>query len=87
MVESLDTVFHLAIECHNAMQIRQKMWDSITDLLGVVLSVDLFNREESDVFDIMLGKPWQLLNERVLLDSFSCIICAAICNILQVLDL
>ena len=63
------------------------MWDNITDQMGVVLSVDLFNREDGDIMDILFGKPWEALSTNTQQDTFHIIVCDTVCKILRLLDL
>ena len=46
---------HIIMECTDLNECRNRLWDDITDSLGVVHSVDLWSKCDLDILTIMLG--------------------------------
>ena len=65
-----DIVYHCIVECNTHMQIRNDLWDVITDVLDVHSSVELFNTTDEQIIEILLGKPWHHLSDREHADAF-----------------
>ena len=51
------------MECSHLNDCRNRLWDDITNSLGVALAVDLWSRSESDILIIMLGAHWGPLRD------------------------
>jgi hypothetical protein len=51
-------VMLIVMECSDLNDCRNRLWDDITNSLGVVLAVDLWSRSDSDILIIMLGAHW-----------------------------
>ena len=77
-----DVVNHCIAECNDLMQIRNDLWDVIVDVLDVGSSVTLFNKTDSDVIDILLGKSWENLSDRDHIDLFYTSISAVIVKLI-----
>ena len=75
-----DIVDHCIAECNVDMQTRNDLWDIILDVLDVRSGVELFNKQDSDIIDILLGKAWQNLSDRAELELFYTSISTVIIN-------
>ena len=72
---SADMVQHIFTYCQVLNELRNDLWDQITNLLGVELSVTLFQKTDSEIVDIFLGGLWEIDTDRtmvVLQDQFRC---------------
>ena len=75
-----DIVDHCIAECNVDMQTRNDLWDIILDVLDVRSGVELFNKQDSDIIDILLGKAWQNLSDCAELELFYTSISTVIIN-------
>ena len=57
-----DSVEHLFMRCENLVDERNELWDRLLDTFGVSAEVDLFNRDDDDILEILLGKTWTFIN-------------------------
>jgi hypothetical protein len=56
-----DSVEHIFMRCEQLVDQRNALWDGLLDSFGVSAEVDLFNREDGDILEILLGKKWSYL--------------------------
>ena len=50
------------MRCENLVDERNELWDRSLDTFGVSAEVDLFNRDDDDILEILLGKTWTFIN-------------------------
>ena len=67
-----DSVEHLFMRCENLVDERNELWDRLLDTFGVSAEVDLFNTDDDDILEILLGKTWTFINREDLaaMDKF-----------------
>jgi hypothetical protein len=51
-----DLVEHICMRCEQLIGQRNELWDVLLDSFGVSVEVDLLNREDGDVLEILPGK-------------------------------
>ena len=55
---SYNIIEHYLIYCTSVNDLRNKMWDDISDALDVVHSVQLFSRDDVQILHVLLGGDW-----------------------------
>ena len=79
----IDCVDHYIMQCPMLNDKRDKLWDMITDVVGVHVAACLFHKSESEVLDIFLGKRWELVDLDVnMAQAFICAVSVGIKGIL-----
>ena len=58
-----DIVFHITMDCAIFNDHRNRLWDDILNIIGVVNTVNLLEKEDDDILDILFGKKWEGLEE------------------------
>ena len=61
--EFTDVAMHILMECTDLNECRNRLWDDITNSLGVVHSVDLWSKCDLDILITMLGAYWAPLRD------------------------
>ena len=57
-------VHHIFIDCINLNECRNAMWDEITDIIGVELAANLFNKSDCDQVACLMGASCELCNSK-----------------------
>ena len=65
-----DVTEHIFMYCIYLNDIRNTMWDDMINVLNVELSVELWNKPDHEILDIMLGARWSALRDRSLREEF-----------------
>ena len=65
-----DVTEHIFMYCIYLNDIRNTMWDDMINVLNVELSVELWNKPDYEILDIMLGARWSALRDRALREEF-----------------
>jgi hypothetical protein len=58
-----DLVKHMFLQCQKLKQFTEKLWDRLINEIDVRYSVILFQMEDVNALDVLLGHPWELSEE------------------------
>ena len=83
----VDQVVHYVCDCCYTRTERDVFWDIMHDNVDIEICADLFNLEDSDLVDVILGGPYQHIDTIELHVEFLCIAFNFICKLMDKVSL